>query len=198
MGFLCDNRVQALDEELSQTKTQEEELQVEKKNWLLVQELAETKIQLDELQKNHQDKVDDLENTLKTTHEELGKIKNQYYNMKAERDATASALKKQETQFEADIRQKHELALKLKIEKEDIQKVLDKVQEEKRLMEKDLAETKIQLDELQDKVDDLENKLKTVQKEKLLLVSEAAMVDDLTQRIEVSERQTAEAIRDCE
>jgi len=75
LGFLRDKRAHDLVEELSQTKTQQEVLEVKKKNGMLVQELAETKIQLDKLQKNLQDKVGDLENTLKTTHEELAKIK---------------------------------------------------------------------------------------------------------------------------
>ena len=75
LGFLRDKRAHDLVEELSQTKTQQEVLEVKKKNGMLVQELAETKIQLDKLQKNLQDKVGDLENTLKTTHEELSKIK---------------------------------------------------------------------------------------------------------------------------
>jgi hypothetical protein len=75
LGFLRDKRAHDLVEELSQTKTQQEVLEVKKKNGMLVQELAETKIQLDKLQKNLQDKVGDLENTLKTTDEELAKIK---------------------------------------------------------------------------------------------------------------------------
>jgi len=75
LGFLRDKRAHDLVEELSQTKTQQEVLEVKKKNGMLVQELEETKIQLDKLQKNLQDKVGDLENTLKTTDEELAKIK---------------------------------------------------------------------------------------------------------------------------
>jgi hypothetical protein len=73
LGFLRDKRAHDLVEELSQTKTQQEVLEVKKKNGMLVQELAETK--MDKLQKNLQDKVGDLENTLKTTDEELAKIK---------------------------------------------------------------------------------------------------------------------------
>jgi hypothetical protein len=84
LGFLRDKRAHDLVEELSQTKTQQEVLEVKKKNGMLVQELAETKIQLDKLQKNLEDNgrragqdKDPGEGIAKMTHKtKVDKIKN--------------------------------------------------------------------------------------------------------------------------
>jgi len=81
--------------------------------------------------------------------------------------------------FSADIERKHNLAVKLKNEKEN--------------NEKAVIQTKFL--EIRSQNNQMEEQLKKTEKDKQLL---AARVDDLEIRIENSERQTAAAIAECE